>query len=189
MRIASVREVPGFMTPAVVVCRPAERASVVTAVGQHEDALSSVRSAGVGRGDHSPFRIEPQRGKVSDDGVESQPNVACDVLEADERRGALVDDPPDLGPQVSLVLVSESLPSDGEGLTRVARRDEIHDSTPRAAVEGSEVVEDRRRIQGRLFHPGHKDGRSEGVPLDDTHKSQPGEGGAESKLEPADPGT
>src|SRR5690606_9497480 len=49
--------------------------------------------------------------------------------------------------------------------------------------------EDRRRIQGRLFHPGHEDGRSEGVPLDDTHNSQPGEGGAEAELQPTDPGT
>lgn len=162
---------------------------MAVAVGQDEQPLSSVRSASVGRGDHSPLRMEPQRGKVSEHGVESQPNVACDVLEADDRRLHLGDDPSDLRPEVPLVVLSSALPGDGEGLARVARSDKIHDSTPRAAVEGSEVVEDRRRIQGRLFHPGHEDGRSEGVPLDDTHNSQPGEGGPEAQLEPSDAGT
>jgi len=166
---------------------PREKPEAV-AVGQNEEPRAAVGSAGAGRADHAPLRIEPQRGKVSEHGVESQPNVACDVLKTYEGRFALVDDPPDLGPEVPIVGVSEPLAGDAEWLARVARSDEIHAATPRSAVEGSQVVEDRRAIQGLFFHPGHEDGRSEGVPLDTAHNAQPGEGGPEPEFEPADPG-
>lgn len=40
-------------------------------VGQDPDAFPSVRSANLGRGYNFPFRIEPERGKVSEDDIES----------------------------------------------------------------------------------------------------------------------
>lgn len=54
----------------------------------------------------------------------------------------------------------------GDVLAREAARDEIHDSTPRATIEGADVVPDRRLIQGLVFHPRHDRGRSVGFPFD-----------------------
>jgi hypothetical protein len=142
----------------------------------------------LGRAVQSPLRIEPARGKVGEHHVESPPNMTWDVLQANEGGVALVDDPSDLGPQVPLVGDPEALPGDAERLARVRASHDIHEATPRHAVEGSQVVVDRSRIQGRRRHPGHEDSRSEGIPLDHAHNPQPGEGGAEPEVEPPDAG-
>ena len=149
-----------------------------------------MRRTDIVRSEHTPLRIEPERGKVPEHGVKSQGKVAWDVLEEDQRRGDLVDDPSDVRPEVARVGFSGAVAGDGERLARVARRDEIHDSAPRAAVEGREIVPDRRAIQGRVFHPGHEDGRGEGFPLDVAHTAVAvSESELEPELESADSGT
>lgn len=149
---------------------------MLVAVGQDEQPLPPVRRSSLGRAEQTPLRMEPEGGKVSEHGSESQPKVACDILKAYDGRLALLDDSPDVRPEVARVLLPLPLAGDGERLARVARRDEIHDSTPRSAVERGQVVPDRSWIQGRFANPGHEDGRSVGVPLDVTHSSQPGPG-------------
>jgi hypothetical protein len=57
---------------------------------------------------------------------------------------------------------------DGKRLTRVTAREDIHRSTPRAAVKGGNIVPDRRAIQGLVFHPRHEGGRCIGLALDVT---------------------
>jgi hypothetical protein len=66
---------------------------------------------------------------------------------------------------VSLIVLAKSLADDAERLAWVAANDAIHDSTPRAAVEGSEVRPDRCRIQGFLFHASSQDRGGERFPL------------------------
>ena len=77
---------------------------------------------------------------------------------------------------------------DGERLARIASSDDVHRAAPRAAVEGGNVVPDRRRIQGRVFHPRHEDGRGVGVPLDMTHSAISGACEVQSEVEPAGAG-
>lgn len=182
---ASVRLVPACITPVVVECRPDEAASVVAAVGQHEEPLAQVRRPDLGRAEQTPLRIEPERGKVAKHVGEPKVNVPWDVLEEGERSAALVEDASHFGPQVALIGVAESLTGDAEWLARVARSDEIHDATPRSAVEGSEIVGDRSAIQLRRFHPGHEDGRGEGLALDVAHGAAVG-GQSDTELEPTD---
>jgi hypothetical protein len=112
--------------------------------------------------------------------------VTGDVFENNKSWPNSSDDPGDVGPQVALVRGSEPLPGDAERLAWVARRDDIHNSTPRLRVEGSQVVPDRSRTQVRSFHPRHEAGRSEGVPLDQHHRLHAE--GPEPEVEPADPG-
>lgn len=149
-----------------------------------------MRSADVVRSEHTPLRIEPEVGKVGQDGVKSQGKVPWYVLEEDQRRLDLVDDPSNVRPEVPRVGLSGAVAGDGERLARVSRRDEIHDSAPRAAIEGREIVPDRRAIQGRVFHPGHEDGRGEGFPLDVANTAiGVSEGELEPELEATDSGT
>ena len=149
-----------------------------------------MRGADVVRSEHTPLRIEPEGGKVPEHGVESQGKVPWHVLEEDQRRRGLFDDPSDVRPEVARVVGTTSVPGDAERLAGVAGRDEIHASAPRAAVEGREIVPYNRAIQGRVFHPGHEDGRGEGFPLDVAHTAVTvSESEAESKFEPADSGT
>lgn len=58
-----------------------------------------------------------------------------------------------LGPEVSRVSFSKQSPGFTERLTRVAANDAIHDTTPRVAVEGSQIRPNRCFIQAAFFHP------------------------------------
>jgi hypothetical protein len=174
------------MTPVVVECLPEDAASVVAGRGQNEEPLSEHGIPNLGRGETTPFCIEPARGKVSKDVGEPKRNVSGDVLEEDEGGPDLVEDSTHVGPQMALVEFASPASCDREGLARVARCDEIHDSAPRAAVEGSEIVPDRSTIQVLVFHPGHEDGRRECFPLDVTNGPDPS---SQRGIGPADPGT
>jgi hypothetical protein len=112
-----------------------------------------------------------------------------DVFEENKSRFALSDDSGDVGPEVTWVISSGATASDGEGLARISRRDNIHDSTPRVAVEGCEIVPHRSAIQGLVLHPRHESGRAEGFPLNVTNSPVSVEGDMEAKVEPPNPGT
>ena len=92
------------------------------------------------------------------------------------------------GPEVPRVLRAPALARDGERLARIARSDDVHRAAPRAAVEGGNIVPDRRRIQGRVFHPRHEDGRGVGVPLDVTHSTISWAREMQPEVEPAGAG-
>jgi len=183
--IASVKVVPGCITPVEVVWRPLDRESPLTAVGQNENARSLVWGSGLACGVNSPLRIEPQFGKVFEDFGESFADMAGDIFENNEPWTNFVDDSLNIGPEMSRVIGSSALPGDGEWLAWVTGRDEIHSTAPRSAIEGFEIVPDRSRIQGLLFHPRHTDGRGERVPLDHAHGSR-SEDHLASKVESSD---
>lgn len=97
-----------------------------------------------------------------------------DVFDEDEGGFALGDDAHEFGEERALVVVSASLACNAVGLAGNPRSDEIHAATPRSAVEGREIVPDRRAIQGLFRHPIHEAGRGEAVPLDVAHGATPG---------------
>jgi hypothetical protein len=66
---------------------------------------------------------------------------------------------------------SSPLAGNREILTWPSRHDAIHCATPRAAVEGLEIVPDRRAIQLRLAHPRHESCRCVGFALNVTNSS------------------
>jgi hypothetical protein len=82
----------------------------------------------------------------------SESKVSCDVLEETSGRLYLVNNAFDGRPEMPRVIDAKALPSGAERLARVAANDEIHDSTPRAAVEGSAIRPNRRRVQCTFFH-------------------------------------
>lgn len=61
-------------------------------------------------------------------------------------------------------------------------------AAPRPAVEGSEIVPDRSRSQGRVRHPRHEDGRGESVSLDMAHGAISGFCQMQSEIQSADTG-
>ncbi len=60
--------------------------SLAVGVGQHEDSISSVGSADIGRSYTCPLRIEPDFGKVTEDSIETPGNEGCDVLNERDSR-------------------------------------------------------------------------------------------------------
>lgn len=142
-------------------------------VGHDPDAFALVRGTNGSRGVQTPFRIEPEVGKVGEDVRHPESNKLGDVLQQDESRSHVTDDPCDVRPEPSII-VNATLPTGRrERLAGEAGADEIHSATPRSTVEGDEVIPHRSLIQPRLAHPLHEDGRRVGVPLNVSHGSYP----------------
>lgn len=140
-------------------------------VGQEPEPVASVWRANLGRREQTPLRIEPELGKVGEDVRQPESNKLGDVLQEDESRSHVSDDPGNVRPEPSLVIDTPTLSRRRERLTGEAGSDEVHSSTPRSSIEGGEVRPDRRLIQVRLIHPRHESGRRVGVPLNVSHGS------------------
>lgn len=97
--------------------------------------------------------------------------MAFDVLEEHPSRPDFAHDAGDFWPQVSWILFAAASPGLAEGLAGITGRDDMNAAAPRSAVEGSQIVPDRRRSQGLVAHPRHERGRRVGFPLDVTHSA------------------
>ena len=128
-----------------------------------------------------PFRIPPAVGQFSHDagggalfefafffvhnggGGRSD---ACDVLQSDEPRTAIVGNAEHLEEEAgSFAVESCAAAGDGNILTRESGNDAIHFSTPASSVEGGNVGPDRRRIQRAFFHARNQDAGCVSFPL------------------------
>jgi hypothetical protein len=98
----------------------------------------------------------------------------------------LADDASDIGPEVAGVGVSFPLPGGREGLAREARSHAIHDTAPRASVEGAEVAPDRSPVKESVRHPGEEDVLAERVELGATDRSGFWDRLLDPEVEPAD---
>ena len=112
--------------------------------------------------------------------------MPADVFEEADGRFDFADDAGDVRPEVTRVFVAELFSGDTERLAWIAAMDDIHNAAPRFAVEGFNIVPERRTIQGRVFHPCHESGRCIGVPLDVTNSSIAGDGDVDAEIEAAD---
>lgn len=185
--------VPVCITPVVVVPRAEERESATVDVGhakgQEEESLALVRRADVRSLRQDDRHAETCAVQVADDVVEAASQMAAHVLAEEPPSAALLGDTEHVGPEVSRVVGSASLPGRGEGLAGVPTHHEIHRSTPRSSVERSEVRPDRRRSQPPLFHARDKACRGIGFPLDSNHGSGVcTKGEVEPEVEPASAG-
>ncbi len=155
-------------------------------MGQNVQPLADVRPADFRRRDDARCNAIAHVLKVAGDVLEAEGQMAGDVLEEAPLRRDLGDDPRDLGPEVARVVAAFAVPAQCEGLAGITGKDAMNAAAPRSAVEGSQVVPDRSRCQGRVRHPGHEDRRGESVPLDETHSPVSGFGQVKSEVEAAD---
>jgi hypothetical protein len=153
-------------------------------VPQKPESFALVWCANGGRGEQTPFRIEPEDGKIGEDTIEpSGSNNVGDVLQQHKSRSHVADDPPSVGPEMPLVLKSISSSGAAERLAWETGSDEIHSATPLATVEGGEVRPDRSPIHCLVAHPRHESGRGVGVPLNVTYGSGVDAGESQGELE------
>jgi hypothetical protein len=141
-------------------------------VGQDEQPLAAMGSSGVVRAQATPLRIEPQRGQVPEHAVESSSSESCDVLHEDEAGSNLAHDPSEVRPEPRPLPVDAfSLPGVADVLTGEAASDEIHDSTPWAAVEGGDIRPHRARSQPTFFHLADQSRSGESFPLHEADRA------------------
>lgn len=111
--------------------------------------------------------------------------MAGDILEETEPGLAFGDDAGDVRPEVARVGDAAALSGHAERLARVAARANIHDSTPRAAVECGKVRPDRSRGQISRFHARDQERGGRAFPLHETDAGVSGQGEVEGKVKAA----
>lgn len=144
--------------------------------GEDEQPFASMGSADLRRRGHSLRNDETQALQLLSDLAITEVEMIGDVLQENRSRPAFADDAGDVGPEMAGIVGAALASGDAERLARIARKHEVHCATPRSAVEAGKVVPDRSRIQGRVRHPRHENGRGVGVPLDITHSAISGFG-------------
>ena len=158
------------------------------APSEDEESFAAVRRADARSREESFRNPVTQAFQLASDLAISEVEVIGHVFEENKSGRALGDDARDVGPEMAGIGGAEAFAGDAERLTWIARQDAIHRATPRAAVECSNIVPDRSLRQGRVFHPGHEDGRGIGVPLDITNSPISGFGDVQAEVEPAGAG-
>ena len=133
------------------------------------------------------FKVHSRQ--VIENGLKSAIEVAFDVLAEDPFGLDFFGNSANIGPEVSRILFSLSASGGSEWLTRVSGSEDIHFAAPRAAVEGLNIVPDRRVIHGLVFHPRHEGGCAESVPLDVTYRFISGFCDCEAELQASMSGT
>lgn len=118
---------------------------------------------------------------------------ACDVLQNDEPRTAIVRNSGDFEEQAaSLAVESGAAAGDRQILAGESGSDAIHFSTPSRCVEGGDVGPDRCRIHAAFFHARDHDAGCVSFPLNVAdgaiRDAQVGEPGSQSFAEHADAG-
>ncbi|MDE0913914.1 MAG: hypothetical protein OSB57_01900 [Planctomycetota bacterium] len=163
--------------------------SKVRGVSQDEASLPPVWRADFGRAQSRPLRIEPEVGQSSKQSSKPIPgNEAADVLHEDEARSHVANDTKEVVDEVALVFASELLTCNGVRLARDAAKDEIHLSTPRCAVEDSQIREHRRAIQVPGFTLRCQDFAGEGFPLQVADRSSIWNRSSDSQVKATDAG-
>ena len=151
--------------------------------GEDEQTLALVRCANFRRRKEACRKLVAHADQSCGDFGEAEAEMMGDIFEEDEGRFDFADDAGDMRPEVARVCRPLALACDAKWLARIPRCNDVHRATPRAAIEGSNVVPDRRVIQGRVFHPRHESGCGEGLPFDMAHSSISGQGDGEPEID------
>jgi hypothetical protein len=162
---------------------------VPLADGEDEQPLALVGRADLRRREEACRKLVAHADQSAGDFGEAEAEMMGDILEEDEGRLDLADDPGDMRPEVARVVSAPTLARDGERLARISRSDDVHRAAPRAAVKGSNIVPDNSLIQGRVFHPRHESGCGVGFPFDMAHSTISGDGDGEPEVETTCAGT
>lgn len=160
--------------------------------GQEPESLAKVGGSNVGRSEQTPFRIEPETGKVFEDVGESSDSASGvesrDVLQEHETGSHVSNDLRDPRPEPTIIVSSSASARSRPGLAREAGSDEIHSLTPRGPVEGLEVVPDGAGVECSGLHVLGEDGGGVGIALDSADDSDRESGESEPELHSAVPG-
>jgi len=147
--------------------------------------LAFVRRANFCRRKESFRNPEAQVFQLTSDLAIADVDMIGDVFQKHPFGLAFPNDPGEVWPQMAGIVDPLAFARDAERGAWVTAQDNIHRSTPRVAVEGGNVVPQRCRIQGLVFHPRHEGGRSICFPLDVTNSAIPGACDGKPEVDPA----
>jgi len=168
---------------------PVSFQSLVDAVGQDEDPLPLVRRTALSRAEYSPRRFITKFFQLSNDFSESKADVPLDVLEEADLGPKKSNAACDVGPKVSWVVCSKSLPGCAEWLAGVASSEDVHAVTKLFPREGLKIRPDRCRVHESRFHFSNQVRAGEGFDLTKSDAPHSWEDSFKSKFNAAVSGT
>lgn len=173
-------------------CKPAPFVSDVRALGQDEEPFAPHGVASFRRAEYSDRNAAAQSLQCWDSDSELPVGVPRDVLAEEGSSPALIVDVDGAVEKPAIVEFAAALSRNAVSLARIARSDDIHESTPCCAVEGSSVRPDRSRMKPPRFHRRDQARGGCGFPLHVADASDSLSaiivGEAQSEFEASDPG-
>ena len=128
--------------------------------------------AGVTRSEHTPARIVPQRGQVSEYTSKPPRSEHWGVFHEDVEGSYFANDASHLGPHAGAGTVDScALAGGADVLARKASRHHVNTASPRSSVKRSHVIPDRKRGQASVVLAGNENTRGVGVPLNGTYSA------------------
>jgi hypothetical protein len=139
-----------------------------TTVGsEYPNAFSSVRCSGMDRSEHSPLRIVPHRGQVSEYNSKSPRSEYWAVLHERVSGSYLANDPRHVRPHpTAFPCDARSLSGCADILAREAARYHVNKSVPRSSVKGLNVIPYRERREKAFILSGGKYSSGVWLPFD-----------------------
>jgi hypothetical protein len=133
------------------------------------DPLAKMGRSDIGSSQHSPSRIKPQRGQVSENHSESSSSEHWRVFHKRITGSYFTDDSRHLQPEPAAFSGnSDSLSGCADVLTGKPARYHVNTAAPWSAVKGAYVIPYRERREKSVILPGEQYARSVGVPLNGT---------------------
>jgi hypothetical protein len=136
-------------------------------VGNNPDPLAKMGRSDIGSSQHSPPRIKPHRGQVSENHSESSNSEHWRVFHKRESGSYFTDDSRHFHPE-SASLSGDSCAFSGgaDVLAGKAPRNHVNNASPRPSVKGANVIPNRERREKAVILSGEQYARGVGVVLD-----------------------
>ncbi len=136
-------------------------------MSEDPDPFSEMRTVEIVRSQHTPFRIAPQRGHVSENDSEPSNSEIWGVFHEHESRSNFANDPSELSPEPGAGSAdARSATGAADVLAREPSRHHINTASPCSTVKGSYVIPDRERGQQPIVLSGHQYTSGVGLGLD-----------------------
>jgi len=136
-------------------------------VGQDEDAQPLVRRADLCRAEQTRRRRVAHAPKLSQDGLEAEGDVPCDVFEKHPFWAAFPDDAGDIGPEVAGIVSATALSGRAERLTGISGQHRVEGPAEGPGVERLQVGPDWGRGEVARALGGDEDSARPALPFDE----------------------
>jgi hypothetical protein len=151
----------------VIVAAIAEQLRGVGQFCHDPDSVPLVWSAGIVCAEHSPARIIPHCGQVSENSSKPARSEHWGVFHEDVARSHLANDSHHVVPHsASLSVNSGAFSGCADVLAGKPSRYHVNTSAPRSAVKGANVIPNRERRENAFILSGDKNACGVGFPLD-----------------------
>jgi hypothetical protein len=147
-------------------------AIVLSGVGNNPNSLTLVWRSHIFRAQHSPFRIVPQRGQITEDSPEPAKSEHWGVFHEDFSRSYLANNPGHVPPKAaSFASDPGTFPGCADVLAGKPSRNHVNNSPPRSAVKGANVIPNREGREKSVILSGAQYACGIGVALDSANRA------------------